>query len=532
MGLEQVNQQQGAVLGNLSAAQSLDQILKSEFERKLDTNNNAKVAESVLKKALNGQADKAGVQILANLANKLAQQIGQAKLLNNLAKDYGFALDGRQENTNDIVDVNNPITAVSSSKQKKQFSGQTGTDLGQDDDSAQSDVKEYLAAYSQTLVCGGQEAKRKMEQLEKKLLAEHEMNYKDVKNLKLQAANSIRGEVALQVKDAYLNLILAKSKSMEWLIAKSETQDLLFFAEKKMNLGGHRFGNYKGGLQGVVNEAKEDIHGLLRDFVDDALTGEVIKKVTSDDPAKTEKAIDELLKLGTKVGYDVQQFMEKLPKLTDNLGLNLLIYTEYIDTGTGTSSDQKQRHQYQYTVQEEKDILTDKLRALYMRRAVYGDARTLLETQFKMIRSKNGLIKLGVSNFDRIEKEATACAKIKLFEMLREGFEERATYAKLEGAAWQMTERKLKTVLRNLDKIGVSLSQIELDQIRDKANEKMFREAEHEFSLLNTAIEAQGEMAFLTNKRKLINGMLERVAAESGFQTPGHELELSIKEAC
>ena len=275
---------------------------------------------------------------------------------------------------------------------------------------------------------------------------------------------------------------------------------------------------------------------MLREFVDEALTGEFVKKsMGKSKGGDSEKAIQELLELGSKIGYDPLSFVAKLSRLKEDQGLNGIINFEY--AGAGASADNgngqpRDQHQYQYTQADEKDVLADKLRALYMRRAVYGDVRTVLTTQFKMIKTKNGLIKLGVKNFAQVETEGRACAKIKLFEMMRESFEERATYAKLSGEAWKMTERKIKTVLKNLEKLGVVLTKTELDLVRDKANEKMYREAEHELILINTAIEARGEMKYLTSKRKTVAGMLVRVAEESNFQAPGHEIELSVREAC
>jgi len=176
--------------------------------------------------------------------------------------------------------------------------------------------------------------------------------------------------------------------------------------------------------------------------------------------------------------------------------------------------------------------LTDKLRALYLRQAVYGDPRTILESQFKMVKFKNGLIKLGVTNFDEVETEGRALAKVKLVEMLREAFEERATYAKLTGPAWQMTEKKIKIVLKNLAKLGIEVTTTQLDELRDQANTKMFSVAEHELNMINMAIDARGEIAFLTSKRKLAEEILVRLADETHLQRPGYELKLSIQEAC
>ncbi|MBN2058441.1 MAG: hypothetical protein JW782_06580 [Candidatus Saganbacteria bacterium] len=534
MGLDQVSQQ-GAMLANISSAQGLDQVIRSEMEREIDADNSSKVhQESAVKKAINGQGAQVGTQILASLASKLANKVTSAKLLGDLQEQYGFALEGQAESASDMIDIRHQVsrTSLGNKQGQQNQEAQEGKTEEASPERTAGDIKEYIGAYSQSLVSGGAETKRKLEQIEDRLLKEDGVSLKDIKSLKVQVANSMRGEIARQVKDAYLKQVLAKSKSMEFLVAKRETQGTLHFAERQANLGGFGFGGYKGGLQGTVNEAKNEVGELLRDFVDDALRGEVVKKAVSNEAGQTEKEIAEMLKLGQKVGFDLEQFASNLPKLREDLGLNQVISFEFAGAGQEAGSDQQRQHQYQYTVEEEKEILTDKLRALYMQRAVFGDVRTVLETQFKMIKTKNGLIKLGVKNFDQVEKEASACAKIKLMDMLCEAFEERATYAKLKGEAWKMTERKIKTVLRNLEKLGLELSQTELDQVRDKANEKLFREAEHEYSLIQAAIEANGEIAYYTAKRKKVAGILERLAQESGFQAPGHELELSIREAC
>ncbi|MFH1683436.1 MAG: hypothetical protein ABIA67_00990 [Candidatus Margulisiibacteriota bacterium] len=533
MGLESLSQQNAAVIANLSSANEMNQVLRSELEREIDSDNSTKVQESAVKKALNGNRAEAGTQILAGLAAKLAKQVTPSRLLGNLQEEYGFVLDGQEEGVNDSIDISHQITRAAKLRYQNRQNqhGMANAEEGAQEGKS-ADVKEYIGAYSQMLVNGGAEAKKKMDALEDRLLNEKSISLKDLKGLKVQVANSVRGEIARQIKNSYLKQVLAQTNSIESLIAKKETQGNIFFGESKAKLGGFGFGGYHGNMQGTVDAAKRDVGELLKDFVDDALTGELMKQVISKDEGEGKKAIEELLELGKKIGFDAQEFVNKLPKLKEHLGLNPVISFEYAGAGADANSDQREQHHYQYTAEEEKDVLTDKLRALYMRRAVHGDMRTVLETQFKMIKTKNGLIKLGVKNFDQVQVEGKACAKIKLLNMLQEAFEERATYAKLKGEAWQMTERKIKTVLRNLENLGIQLTQIELEQIRDKANDKMFREAEHEFTLINTAIEAQGEIAYLTNKRMTVAGILERLAEESNFQAPGHEIELSVREAC
>lgn len=535
MGLEQVNQQQLAVAANLAATENLEQVFRSEFEGKTDTDNATKVEESTLKKALEGKTANLGTEIIAKLASKLAQTMPTTRLLSKLEEQYGF-LDSKEEPTDDTVMIKTPGQQVAKTqKQKQNLNSNSGfCSEGEEENLPQKEfagIKEYIGAYTQMLVNGGSETKKKVDQLENRLLQEKGVSLKDLQSAKVQIANNVRSEILQQIKQSYLKQVLAKGKSLEWLISKKETQNFIDFAFLDDKLGGYDFGGREGNLQGAMDKVRDDTRRDLREFVEHELTNKVMKKAMGKESKQVEKEIEELLKLGSKVGFDVSDFVAKIPKMKDDLGLNPMIDFEYVAADANMDNDSR-GHRYQYTPEEEKEVLTDKLRALYLRQAVYGDIRTVLETQFKMIKLKNGLIRLGVKNFDEVETQGKALAKVKLFEMLREAFEERATYAKLAGEAWKMTERKIKTVLRNLENMGVNLSQTELDLIRDKANEKMHREAEHELALIEMAIEARGEIKYLTSKRKMAIDVLNRISQESGFQAPGNELQLSIEEAC
>jgi len=533
MGLEQLNNQQMAVASNLSATEGLNQVLRSELERKTDSDNKAKIEESALKKALDGKKGNLGNEIVAKLATKLAQTLPKEKILNNL-KEYDFLLNPREDSAADLVDINNPVTRLVKQQKQNQQNQQSGSNAQEGEEAAQkpeSGVREYIGAYSQMLVNGGQEAKKKLEQMENQLLNERGVSVKDLQGVKAQVANTVRSEILQQIKQAFLKQALAKGKSLEHLVAQKEVNNFIDYAFMNKKLGGYNFGGLHGNLQGAVDKVKADTCHELRDYVEDAITNQVMKKAMGEEGKEIEQEIENLLKLGKKVGFDLDSFLKKIPKLKDDLGLNPVLDFQYVQPDTDMDNDGR-GHKYQYTPEEEKEVLTDKLRALYLKRALYGDIRTVLETQFKMIKTRNGLIKLGVKNFDQVEAEGKALAKLKLYEMLKESFEERATYAKLSGEAWKMTERKIKTVLKNLERLGVKLSDSELDQVRDKANEKMYREAEHELNLINTAIEAKGEIAYYTSKRKKAIQILERLAQETGFQAPGHEIELSVKEAC
>lgn len=537
MGLEQVNQQQLAVAANLSATENLQQVFRLELERKIDTDNAAKIEESVLKKALEGKTADLGSAILAKLASKLAQVMPTSRLFESLQAEYGFVDNLQEEPLDDSVEIRNPVPLVAKAQKQKQNQN-SNAGFGQNGEKNMpqretASIKEYVGLYSQMLVSGGTEVKKKLEQVETRLLKEEGIQLKDLQSLKVRVANSVRSEIMRQIKQAFLKQVLAKGKSLEWLVSKKETQNFIDYAFINDRIGGYDFGGLENHLQGAVDRVQEETYRELREFVKEGLMEKVVEKAMGKEGKEIEKDIEELLKLGQKVGFNVQEFTAKIPKVIDNLGLAPAIEFEFVAGGSSMGdNDNRRGHNYRYTPEEEKEILTDKLRALYLRRAVYGDVRTILETQFKIVKLKNGLIRLGFKNFDEVEAQGKALAKVKLFEMLREAFEERATYAKLSGEAWKMTERKIKTILRNLENIGVTLSQAELDLIRDRANEKMYREAEHELALIETAIKVRGEIAFLTNRKKMVLEIMDRISQESGLQAPGNELQLNIEEAC
>jgi hypothetical protein len=538
MGIEQANTQQLAVAGSLAQTQSLDQLIKAETEKKTDTEQQGKLSESVLHKALEKGGAKAGQQIIAQLAAKLAQNTPATKVLQNLKEEFGFALENKDDSGQDQVEIKSSDYYVAKNQKSKQNLGQhSGSSDGQQGDQRQqtkSAVKEYLGAYSQFLVSGGGEAKKKMDQLEGALIKERGVSPKELLHAKTQAANSVRTEVMRQVKQSYLKQICAKGKSVEWMFAKKEVQSYIDFAFFNDRIGGYEFGGQDENLKGAVDRQTGEMSNELKDFVTEKLTEELTQKALGEkDDKKIVKDIDQLLQLGEKIGFDVQGFMQRLPDLNLDQGLMPIFADNGAQAaagGEGGSGDNQDRHQYQYTAEEEKEVLTDKLRALFLQRAVNGDIRSVMETQFKMIKLKNGLIKLGVSNTEQIEEEGRGLARFRLTGMLREAFEERATYAKLSGGAWEMTEKKIKTVLRNLEKLGVVLSQTELDSIRDKANEKILQEAQGELQMINTAIEIRGPMAFLTGKQKLLTEAIARISAESKLGNPGQELAL-VKEA-
>jgi hypothetical protein len=548
MGVENIASQ--AVAANLAAAsQNLDSLVNLELDKKLGDDSSVKTEESSLKKALSGKQGEVGTQILVNIASKLAQSLPTTQILNSFKKDYEFVFNNHEEPTSDQADIHQVADQVAKAKKpglNNNSGGEAGgQESGADPHDQKAAIREYIGAYSECLVSGGSDAKKKAENLEHRLVNEVHVSVKDLQSIKGRIASSVRTEVLKQVKNAYLKNVLASGKSLESVVSKKELANFIDYAFYNDQLGGYDFGGQNGNLQGAVDEQIAQTHEELRDFMKDDIKHQMIRKAVAKSPSTAAKGkikkednddLDALLKLGNKIGFDLPSVLAKLPQMKDDLGLLPVIEFEEAPlggaAGGGSNQDTGRRHNYQYTAEEEKELLTDKLRAIFLHRAVYNDARTVLETQFKMIKLKNGLIKLGASNLDEIEDQGKMLAKVKLYGMLKEAFEERATYAKLSGEAWKMTEKKIKTVLKNLEKLGVQFTQAELDLLKDKANVKMYEEAAHEYSLVQASIEARGEVAYLTQKRSMLREIMGRNAAESGLPAPAPELASSVSEAC
>ena len=79
-----------------------------------------------------------------------------------------------------------------------------------------------------------------------------------------------------------------------------------------------------------------------------------------------------------------------------------------------------------------------------------------------------------------------------------------------------MLLRNIKNILRNLSKLGVELDDSDLKEIRDKMNDKVFAEVEHEVNMMDGALQAR-DSNYLRNKRKTALQILDRLSKESNI---------------
>ncbi|NQT29446.1 MAG: hypothetical protein HQ596_02630 [Candidatus Saganbacteria bacterium] len=188
-----------------------------------------------------------------------------------------------------------------------------------------------------------------------------------------------------------------------------------------------------------------------------------------------------LIRAGQKVGDDPMSWIDTVwEQKKENLGLNFLdVPQQATGVMVDVRSDQdmrRQREEYDFTDKDEKDVVLNRLRALYMQLVLKPGALRSLSTWFKIRKLKNGMVRLGVFTKDvdeKLKSEAKTLAKLKTMEMLEEALHERAAIF-ADGAAKDMMKNKIKNCLKMLERLGFELSDQNFVVLRDKANRHMY----------------------------------------------------------
>lgn len=495
---------------------------KVVIEKFLSSNKEqAKTTKQLLGQLINTVAS-TGVKLSDNILDKVNK---------NVKDEYDLLLKTEGQSSEDVSTIStSQLDAIKKMGKNNRHGGGNQGEKGEGGNSAVSEktgavLKEYSTLYSQFLMNGGSELKKKIEELEVKL-KESGVNPKDLLSIQNSIRKSIRSEIASQVKDLYLKRIMSNDKSVESVINNKALNDLLDTTYENKKLGGGDFGGYLDDLQGTLNEKAREVGDEMRTFLKEELESKFTKKTIFNDVPDEE--IFGLLKLGAKVGFRAGEFFMGWQKTMNDIGLIPVPQSVAAQSAGGASSgfNNKKENQntgYEFDTDDQKDLMINQLRALYMLRSVKGDLRTKIETSFKIRKLKNGLVRLGVNFIDmeKIEKEGNAIARAKLLEMLKEAFYERATLYELSGPAFELIEKKIKGVLRNLENIGVKLEKIELDSIRDDANHKMYDVVKSEFEH-DEALYKSMPTPGIEKKVKLLVKLLKRLQEESKIDLEYH----------
>jgi len=502
---------------NQMAAAEMRQIDKEYGEKRAEEQSNAKkLLENKSNTSRGRQVVQDLVSKLAGSGIKLTPDNFISKASNSAKDEYDMLLKGEEEGK-DSVDIKSSIKAAKRAKQNRGGKGQQQDAQSESQKTAKT-VSEFSAAFVDYLLSGGTEKKKNAERLEQQLKAKG-LTDADLLSIKNNIRKSIRAQIASQLKESFIKRMFSKEKSLEWAMNHRNISKTVNYALNSKGLGGEDFGNFKDGLPATIKDAFTQSGLEIRDFARDGLKNALVSKHLGNPAADAE--IKEMLELGAKCGVNFRTLKGFWMKEAFHLGITPPPPEAFQQSSLGSGMQgQGGQSGYEYTKDDDKELLVNQLRALYMKRAIRGNLRTRIETSFKIRKLKNGLIKLNITfaDFEKLEMEAGALGRAKLLEMLGEAFHERATLYALAGPAFQLIEKKIKGLVKNLERLGMELTKLDLDSVRDKANHDMFDVARNE--LENTIILYEGTRSpSLEKKVKLLIKLLLRLKEESNIET-------------
>jgi hypothetical protein len=398
------------------------------------------------------------------------------------------------------------------------------------DNESKGMLKEYSRVYAQAVTAGASVLSDDLSRLERKL-KEKGLNNNYLFELRLTVKNSIRGAVVNQIKEAFLRRMLSTDMVVEWHTAGRGLNELLQSIVGNEALGGEDFGGYQGGLQGTVNNVRDDVARELRlalkELMDEKNTERLVGEKV--DPESVKKELKSYLQIASRIGFDVKEYLQSWGKTYIDQGLFAFEAPQDAAALAGQMAQQKnsENNNEQENLElaaepEEKteDYLIAALRAAYLRSALGGGWRASLAAKFKIRQLKNKMVKLGIyyeELNEKVQREAELIASTKIIEMLHEALVERATLYKLAGPAWKMIDAKITSLMKNATALNMDITEYDFNLLRDKANELVFDVAKRELHLTMVSLTVR-DSAFMRDKKKKLIMLLKRLKDESDIK--------------
>ena len=378
------------------------------------------------------------------------------------------------------------------------------------------------------------------------LLKEFGITSRQLKDIQSTIRNNIKLEVRDSVKDAILQKQLSIMSKFDSVSADAKLNQFTEYFTSNILMGGADFGNFDDNFQGLVNKAMYLASKDLANFAIGELESFVLEEALNSDQSKASRIKSfetKILELNSitnnpKITEEWAQaamegFMKNygLSKEEINLHKNETVGINVnVQTGSGDSSRQKdqrrEQHGYEFDADDERGIFINRLRALYLQRALNPGLKTTLDTEFKIRKLKNGLLKLGVYTDvlnERVQEEANEVAKERLMEMLEEALQERASLYDLRGSSYDLIESRIKVILKNGEKMGMTLDKKEFNKIRDKANYEMFEVTKREMEMIGVRLSDE-DLPALVLKHREMKKLVDRLKEESGFKDEVNEI--------
>jgi len=473
-----------ASLGNQGVNTIIGELGLKKGEKKADSKEPERIKDSL--EHITDSDDP--VSARTDVLRALMQKVGDAGLVLG-QMDKGKDIFG-DDNLDDLIDdktsrdIKDSVQLKNSSSKSKMMASilsSANIDFGNNLSTEQKSLlQQYAMLYSEYMVSeqrDGKTSRKVSEKLEKLIsqLKNSGVSEEKIFSVQKQVRLAVRSEIATKIKESFLSRDLAGGK-IQSLMASASADSLVSSVFFNKKLGGWNFGAYKNNLQGTVDEANAETADELSKFALEEIEGKLIGKLVRKD--KSTDDLKELIELSIKSGVDLSKWADEVwnKRKTDLLGvarLDLPETNEGTIVNTNADGNNSGAQNGQEESKDEKELLVDQLRALYLQRFIKGDALTYVSTQFKIFRVKNGLQKMGIfskSLDEKVSLEAESLAKVKIMEMIQEAVMEKATFYKLKGPAYDIVQKNIDNCMKAGARIGMHLTKEDVDMMQTNAN--------------------------------------------------------------
>ena len=376
-------------------------------------------------------------------------------------------------------------------------------------------LNQYLQKYSESLITGKESSKQEKITAKEKL-EELKLPTKHVQYAESKVRGLIRKDYKKRIKQSFIELALSFKD-------KSVTTDTLRVSQtyKRLLEGGYAQGAIHrkfNTLEDIKEEARSDIQNFLADELDFILT---TKKINGASAKELIDAFNRYNDIATASKFNPGNYLRHFNRKCDDLGLNYFKAEEkngVIDTDQATSNEQSSDNSPN---KEQDQALLDELRSIYMERAIRKDLRSQIELGIKLRKTKKKVsktIELTTEMLEKLEKEGIEEAKDRLWSIIRESFEERATLTSLKGAEGKIVQHKLSHAIKRLTALGGTPEKTKLETIQNQVNTTMFSIIKEEYLKVEALIESNPSENSLRSTKKKYVAILTRLKEESSIR--------------
>ena len=481
--------QEKGLIHNEELQEEINKELEKQFSSKFKLNDQPDISEEY-RESLDHKQHEEGAETFGQYLG--AKKANKKKAFNAVKNHLSETID--DESDNHPLDKLKPKSTIQTQKTNKEKQMPIDITL--------KDVKEYAKLMSQYAISQDPNKKQLLDR-KKQVLLQKGVSTSQINHMSTKVGQVIKQHMMYDLKQKLIRFHMSKGFSKQEQIQKKMQFDGSANQTEQLSNTPNASLNLTQTLEQLQHEAKQDLGNFLYE--------ESVNQFTkySLGQSSIEEFTDELVRLqkaAQSAGFDIseKELTEKIYSAIDHLGLS-----EFKKPDTNTN---QQRHQPQRQATQE-EILDDKLRYLYMMKALHPTLRKKVSTYFKIKKCKNGLIKLGFYTEEKeneLKKQGEFLAINKFKEELHFIFREEATLPHLSGGDYGALRKKQAFIIKQIRSISSSSLIKDIETIREQSYREMYSLMKEELLQLKE-MAAVHQHVSVTRKIKHLKDVIHRI---------------------